>query len=114
MISAKKYIRNFTMKSPWNGQDMEIVCDYNEYQSGGIALQLYCEDGEGFYEPYCMASVCIPGALSNNEIAIKNYSENAGILDILIENGVVNEPHRYVSSGFVSCIPVCTLKERVA
>ena len=112
MISTEKFVKNFTMKSPWTGEDMEMFCDYNEYQYGGIALELYCEDEEGFMEPYCTASVCIPGALEDNEIAIKNYSENSGILEILTENGIVNEPHRYVSSGFVTSIPVCTLKER--
>jgi hypothetical protein len=42
------------------------------------------------------------------EMAIKDYSENAGLLQVLIDAGVVSEPVGYVRSGFVE-IPVCDL-----
>ncbi|MEK3977339.1 hypothetical protein MKZ20_21760 [Psychrobacillus sp. FSL K6-2684] len=43
-----------------------------------------------------------------NYVAIKNYSENTGVLDFLIEAGVIELPAFYVPSGFVN-IPVCKL-----
>jgi hypothetical protein len=46
--------------------------------------------------------------LDENEVAIKNYSENEGILDVLVAEGIVKSPHRYVNSGFVK-IPICEL-----
>ena len=58
-------------------------------------------------EDYMTASVYIDG-LSFREIAIKDYSENTGILAVLIAEGVVASPHRYVKQGFVN-IPVCEL-----
>jgi acetolactate synthase-1/2/3 large subunit len=43
-----------------------------------------------------------------NEVTIKNYSENEGILEVLIENGIVSEPKGYVDNGYVT-VPVCDL-----
>lgn len=41
-------------------------------------------------------------------MAIKNYSENEGILDLLIGLGVIEPPHRRVASGFVM-IDICNM-----
>jgi hypothetical protein len=67
------------------------------------AIHLIDEDGC----PYMMASVHVPG-LKQDEVAIKDYAENEGILDALIQAGIVSKPHRQVSSGYVT-IPVCKL-----
>lgn len=58
--------------------------------------------------PYMICTVWIEG-LASDEVAIKNYSENEGILPLLISEGVIEAPHRYESSGHVK-IPVCKLK----
>jgi hypothetical protein len=58
--------------------------------------------------PYTTASVSIPD-LTKEEVGIKNYSENEGVLTFLLENNIVEPPHRFVQSGFVT-IPVCKLK----
>ena len=65
------------------------------------AIQLIdMEDGY----PYCMATVNLPGAdLSDNEVAIKNWSENEGILECLQANGVIGPVKRRIPSGFVYC-----------
>ena len=39
---------------------------------------------------------------------IKNYSENEGILDLLIGLGVIEPPHRRIASGFVM-IDICNM-----
>lgn len=59
-------------------------------------------------EPFMTASVSVEAELEADEVAIKNYSENEGILDELIKNGVVSKPHKVINSGFVT-IPICKL-----
>ena len=65
------------------------------------AIQLIdMEDGY----PYCMATVNIPDALIEaNEVIIKNWSENEGILEALQVNGIVGPVKRRIQSGFVYC-----------
>lgn len=59
-------------------------------------------------EPVANASVQLGVKLPEKHVAIKNYSENEGILEVLVAEGIVSEPVQYVQSGFVS-IPVCEL-----
>lgn len=67
-----------------------------EYAMGGVALQAYSEDG-----PWAMCTVCMPEYdLAENEVIIKDYSENEGILEALVEAGIVSEPVRTVIVGF--------------
>lgn len=54
--------------------------------------------------PVAKASSVIDG-LKKDEIAIKNYSENEGILEVLVDNDVVFPPHRE-HNGF----PIVKLK----
>jgi len=63
------------------------------------AIQLIdTEDGD----LYCTATVNMPDIdLSENEVAIKNWSENEGILECLQANGVIGPVKRRMPSGFV-------------
>lgn len=45
------------------------------------------------------------------EFPIKDYSENKGVLDDLIRQGIVQQPHKLYKTGFVS-IPLVRLTER--
>jgi hypothetical protein len=72
------------------------------YKQGGVALILE-EVGTG--DHIATASVWVPG-VNPGEVAIKNYSENEGMLGVLIKAKVVSAPLRFVQSGFVE-IPVC-------
>jgi hypothetical protein len=60
--------------------------------------------------PFAIATSNIP-ALNNLEgyVAVKNYSENEGMLDFLIENNIVEAPITYVQENYVS-FPICKLK----
>lgn len=60
--------------------------------------------------PYAMATSNIP-ALSSLEgyVAVKNYSENEGMLEFLLENGIVDKPITFVEENYVS-FPICKLK----
>ena len=55
-----------------------------------------------------VAGTSIQEDLKTGEVAIKDWSENEGILDFLVQNKIVKEPHRFVESGYVK-IPICEL-----
>jgi hypothetical protein len=46
--------------------------------------------------------------LAADELAIKTYSENEGVLPALVEAGLVSRPHRHVVSGHVE-VPICRM-----
>jgi hypothetical protein len=46
--------------------------------------------------------------LSYNEVAIKNWGENKGVLDALINENIVTKPHRQISINYVT-IDICYL-----
>ena len=108
MTSYKNYAQEIEYICPWTKENLKLKCDYNNYVHGGIALRLL-NNVDGYLEPYLVASICVPG-LKANEIAIKNYSENIGVLDELLKNDVIYPHHRYVQSGFI-LVPICHLKE---
>lgn len=76
--------------------------EFLRYRDGHVAIQVW--QGE---EPYATATVWVEG-LQSGEVAIKDYSENTGMLERLLHDGIVRQPHRSVFSGFVR-IPVCYL-----
>jgi len=88
----------------------ECSLAFGEYQNGRTALFL-TEKETG--EDVLCASVNLPNeALRPNEIAIKDYSENEGVLDELIKHKVVSKPKRYVKR-YVNLthvsVPICGL-----
>lgn len=44
--------------------------------------------------------------VEENEVVIKNYSENEGIYEVLLKAGIIGPVKRKVTSGFVDCL-VC-------
>jgi hypothetical protein len=81
----------------------ECTVHLEAYMRGGHALQLKCEDGS----PMAMATTWVEG-LGPQELAIKDYSENEGVYDLLLEAGVIEPYHRTINSGFVE-LKVTTL-----
>jgi len=62
-------------------------------------------DDEGC--PAFTATVALADAILDfDEIAVKDYSENKGVLAFLRENGIVTDIARWERSGFVN-IPIC-------
>lgn len=93
------------MKINYVGYDCNI--EVSKYQFGGTALQLVdAEDGI----PVATVTVNVPN-LEKDEVAVKSYSENEGMLEIMMGEGIVTPPHRRVQSGWVS-IPVCRLTDK--
>ena len=71
-----------------------------EYPHGGIALQLF-EDNVDL-TPYATATVCIPGSgIRENQALLRDYEESAGMLETLIDAGIVRDTGRRVRSGYV-------------
>jgi len=60
-------------------------------------------------EPIAVATVNLPQVpLNDNQVIIKDYSENEGMLLTLVMAGIISEPIAVAKSGFVEC-PVCNL-----
>lgn len=75
----------------------------NFYSSDGRQCLRVFTDGE----PMATASVSLAEAkLQEDEMAIKNWSENKGLDHTLIALGILDSPHRFVASGFV-LVPIC-------
>lgn len=87
----------------YNNQKVKcVLTKYVEPQNNALLL-LTDED-----EDFAVCSVNLDFLLKENQVFIKNYSENTGMLNFLIENNIVTEPIRFIKSGFVS-VPVCNL-----
>ena len=85
-----------------NGYDLEFGRYY--YDENAIAIQVY-KDGE----PYWTATTFIEDyPYIFGELAIKNYSENEGIENII--GDILGPLVEYVQTGFVT-VPVYQLKE---
>jgi len=71
-----------------------------QYNNGRTALQLMDVDTG---ELILVATVNFPDVhLEPNQVIIKNYSENEGITDVLMEGGIIGPPLNKILSGFVT------------
>ncbi len=60
-------------------------------------------------EPIAVATKIVPGAeLQDDEVLIKSYSENEGMLSALASAGVVEPTGKTIPSGFVE-LDICKL-----
>lgn len=87
----------------------ECTLVFSRYQNNNrISLQLMeLETGE----PYMTASVNMPDIyLSDDMICIKNYSENEGILDVLINSHIVL-PLDLIRPGIMKCMLIIPSSE---
>lgn len=86
-----------------NGTGMLSV-RIGRYSNGRVAVELMKHG-----ERYAVASINLPEVpLDDDEIAVKNYSENDGALDTLIDACLVAPPHREVRSGWCM-VPICRM-----
>lgn len=81
------------------------------YRNGNLALQIVAVKGGDYEgEPLCTVTVNPGFEIPDTQIAVKNWSENEGIDDLLTSLGVIGELVETIPSGFVS-IPVFELTE---
>lgn len=88
--------KNYTCETEWG-----------QYVGGKIALKLMDGDPEGFGEQVATATVNLhdPAPPSNiwdpkKQIWIKNWSENEGMYEALIQAGVITATERQWQAGF--------------
>lgn len=90
-------------------KDWRCRVQKGRYTNGRTALQLVdADDGE----PVATATVNLPEVeLAPDEVLVKSYSENTGMLEALEEAGIVRPTGEWVESGFVR-VQKCRLTGR--
>jgi hypothetical protein len=91
-----------------NGYELKAV--FGTYKNKATAILLTdAETGD----PYMTATVCLPDfpLFHPDHTLIKDWSENAGILDALTEAGIVRPLGIQIPTGFVSADLVQIVKE---
>jgi len=91
------------MKIRFLNEECDIL--FGTYDSGRISIRLMCADGEMMA---CATVNCPEIVLKKNEVIIKDYSENAGILAALIESGVFVDTGKIVPVGYAEGV-ICRL-----
>ena len=97
------------MKIKFSSGEWDCRLAWLTYQNNGnVAIVANdMEDGS----PVGVLTVNTYEDLPNDVVAIKDYSENEGVLQSLIDNGVVDEPEDWIQTGFVK-VPVCRILNR--
>ncbi len=85
----------------------ECSVHFAKYDNGRNAIKLTTV-AEG--EPMTTATVNLVEVkeLADDEVIIKTYSENAGMLEVLVHAGIVDKPIRWEEATFITC-PVCKI-----
>lgn len=81
------------------GMDQPVAIRFATYSNGQRAILLETLDGEPWATVTCAVSQPIPDGC----VAIKDYSENEGLLAVLIDSGILEpNPVAVIPSGYVS------------
>lgn len=92
-------MKTFTISNPWSKETTEVFVTKSKYANGRTCLHLI-DASDGI--PYAIATVNVPDAfLEPNHILIKDYSENTGVYDFLVENNIVKPTEYGIQQGFV-------------
>ena len=100
----------FFSPTSYPNEGYQCEMELSHYKDGNLAISLVSVlDGS----PVAKATVNIEGVkLASNEVCIKDYSENAGMLMALQAAGIVESVVDVVQSGYVD-VPVVTLTDNV-
>lgn len=96
---------NYKFKKELVYEGVKVSCYVTQYiePKNNALVFLDSED-----DPHATCSVNLDINLKSDEVLIKDYSENKGMLDFLISNNIVSNPINAVESGYVT-IPVCKI-----
>lgn len=98
-ILSRQVGKNLLYKSRYGEWKVYVVLDIYATSSRYVIRLLDHFDGS----PVCTATVNIPDILmADDEVLIKNYSENEGVLAFLQENGIVGPVLEDISTGHVT------------
>lgn len=99
-------MKTFSISAPWDTKSTVVRVELGKYANGRTRINLI-DDLDN--EPYATATTNLPEVLLlDNEVFIKDYSENEGVLDFLTTNNIVIATDKWATSGFVD-VQVCTL-----
>jgi hypothetical protein len=91
-----------------HGNTYDVTVKLSKYNNDRIAIQL-TDVSDGM--PYATATVNMPNVLlEDNEVLVKDYSENEGMLEFLIRNNIVTPTMQGVHAGHV-WFPVATVND---
>ena len=78
-------IKSAPFHSPYGDHELTVtVCSYAVNKR--LAIDLLCKE-DGYWEPYTFLTVNLPEVpLQANEAFIKDFEENAGLLDFVLKN----------------------------
>ena len=97
----------FTYASKF-GHTYNCRFETGRYTNGNLELEMVIVEDE---EPYSVCTVNPGFPIADGHLAIKDYSENEGMVSFLVSLGVIEEkPVDRISSGWVT-IPVHKLTE---
>jgi hypothetical protein len=92
-----------------DGDTYQVFPQVGEYTNSQTALELI-DPTDG--SPVLTASISVPEiALEKNELIIKDYSENEGVLGFLVENNIVRLLGRHIETGLITAEIVEILAE---
>lgn len=93
----QKVIKNFSTK--YISDETVMVKTVGQYADGSTAIQIF--DLDGCIE--ATATVALPDRTPDKgNVFIKNWSENEGMYNALVEAGVIGEKVRDVRAGFAT------------
>jgi hypothetical protein len=110
MLTNNPTYKTIKFTPSYQDEEIELELEFNRYGDGQRYLGLWYND-----EPYLTATVRInvPGhptfELDEDDVVIKNYSENEGVLEALIAANIIDKPHTKLPCNFVT-LYVCQLK----
>ena len=78
----------------------EVEISKGEYPNGRLAIVLVDPD---FGECWAVATVNLPEVhLEKDEIIVKDWSENEGMLAFLVDNGLVEDTGKTAATGYAT------------
>lgn len=102
-------MKEFNLTNPFTGDVIPVTVNTPKYNNGRSAIELLEMHAAYGPRPYMIASVNIPNVLlQDNEVLIKDYSENEGITNFLTKHNIVTPTNNWVKSGYVD-VQVCVL-----
>ena len=101
--------KKFAIKNQYNNEITAVALIFSKYENNRLAIDLIEEETKC---PYARGTINIPeiAVLLDNQIIIKNYSENEGMVDFFIDNELIKKDYSnfYVGHGGECCIVTMT------
>ncbi|WP_035711173.1 hypothetical protein [Salibacterium aidingense] len=89
----------------WKNEKCDLEIVKGAYPNGQTAILLTTETGERM----ATATVALNVPIKENEVLIKSYSENSGMIEALMQADVVEPPKDVVPCGMATAF-LCELK----